>query len=418
MADNQTPTGEGKSRVTGSIIPNKATLGAHLKSGKILGYAVGGLLTVGAIGYVAVDTLHGFSSDSHPEHKAAVKAPTFRAKNPETRKTVSTPGPKGSATASTQSSATADTSGQAPANASAPAKPSPQATAFEQAIKGPGSVGWGNSQSAAPAPASTAQTSPELQEQLDLAKSLQATAKKGKEKSVYGKSLVRKEVSPYELLQGAVIPANLETGIKSDIAGEVTAVVSHPVYNSLNASTVLIPGGSRLIGYYKSGAAMGQDRIGVMWTRIEFPDGTYIRLSSMPGTSPRGYAGFKDLVDNHTWEIFKNALLLSLIDVGMTIASPSGSISASGAVTGNVALVEGEQSLAQTFGEAEAQLFQKYINVAPTLTIRPGYTFNVVVTKDLIFPGPYQHGVNQVATDAVGQAAQPSARDPYLGGAS
>jgi len=29
------------------------------------------------------------------------------------------------------------------------------------------------------------------------------------------------------------------------------------------------------------------------------------------------------------------------------------------------------------------------MNVAPTLEIRPGYQFTVMVTHDVVFPGPY-----------------------------
>ena len=288
---------------------------------------------------------------------------------------------------------------------------------------GPGGSGtsWGGNPTgmvAAAAASAAASPLPDANPEgaLTLAKSIALmTGKNQAQGGVYSSHLDRREVSPWELLQGAVIPAILETGIKSDLAGEVTAVVAHPVYNSLNAAYVLIPAGSRLIGYYRSGAVMGQTRVGVEWTRIEFPNGTYIRLSNMPGTSPRGYAGFKDLVNNHTWEIFKNALLLSFIDVGMSIASPTSSSTNTTGVTGNEALQDGEQSLAQTFGQAESQLFQKYINIAPTITIRPGYAFNVVVTQDLVFPGPYVHGADFVGTTASGEPAAPTELDPYGG---
>ena len=212
-----------------------------------------------------------------------------------------------------------------------------------------------------------------------------------------------------------MIPAVLETGIKSDIAGQVKAVVEHPVYNSLNGASVLIPAGSTLVGTYKSGAAMGQNRVAVMWTRVEFPNGTYMQLGKLTGSSPSGYAGFHDLVDDHTWEIFKNALLLSLIDMGTAIASPQSSSSNTTGVTGDEALQDGEQSLVQTFGQAETQLFQKYVNIAPTITIRPGYLFNVVVAKDLVFPGPYVHGVNETASPGgqVKPPAVPSELNPY-----
>jgi type IV secretion system protein VirB10 len=35
-------------------------------------------------------------------------------------------------------------------------------------------------------------------------------------------------------------------------------------------------------------------------------------------------------------------------------------------------------------------MIAKNLNIAPTLEIRPGFRFNVVVTKDLIFTKPYQ----------------------------
>jgi type IV secretion system protein VirB10 len=123
-------------------------------------------------------------------------------------------------------------------------------------------------------------------------------------------------------------------------------------------------------------------------------------------------------VDDHTWKIFKNALLLSLIQVGMAVASPTSAMTTTGAMTGNTALTDGEQSLAQTFGQAEAQMMQKSSNIAPTLTIRPGYAFNVVVTKDLVFPGPYKpykngNGVTEIAPTAAASAAAPTFANPY-----
>ncbi|MBU2825443.1 conjugal transfer protein TrbI, partial [Acidithiobacillus ferrooxidans] len=39
--------------------------------------------------------------------------------------------------------------------------------------------------------------------------------------------------------------------------------------------------------------------------------------------------------------------------------------------------------------EAESQLLEKYIDIAPTITIHPGYLFSVVVAHDMVFPGPY-----------------------------
>ena len=36
-----------------------------------------------------------------------------------------------------------------------------------------------------------------------------------------------------------------------------------------------------------------------------------------------------------------------------------------------------------------ARVIERNLNIAPTLEIRQGYNFNVMVTKDLIFDKPY-----------------------------
>jgi type IV secretion system protein VirB10 len=406
-------------RVGGTLRINPSTLATHLKRKPVIYAVVAGVSVLAGLCYGGYEIIEGWSHSSKPVQQQTATVPDFK---PGQR--IKTPAAKGSsATAKTDSSAstTPPKIKRVPMNSAVPqttaaanTQPSPQMQAFEQAMQWNNSASGGGS--AAPQPVAAQTASPAQPDALTLSKSIAMMTGKGQKKeSVYDTHLVRKEVSPYELLQGSVIPAVLETGIKSDLSGQVTAIVNHPVYNSLNGAYVLIPAGSRLIGTYKSGAAMGQDRVGVMWTRIEFPNGTYMQLGKMEGSSPRGYAGFKDLVNDHTWEIFKNALLLSFIDVGMSIASPTSTSTNTTGVTGNQALQDGEQSLAQTFGQAEAQMFQKLINVAPTITIRPGYAFNVVVAKDLVFPGPYRHGVSYVSSTAPTQPAAPTELNPYGG---
>jgi type IV secretion system protein VirB10 len=47
-------------------------------------------------------------------------------------------------------------------------------------------------------------------------------------------------------------------------------------------------------------------------------------------------------------------------------------------------------ALGQQLGRVTSQLISKNLNISPTLEIRPGYRFNVTVTKDLVFSKPYQ----------------------------
>ncbi len=406
--DDAAPSGPS---VAGSLKGNGAAMATVLKKQNILAAAVIGALVIGAGAYYAYDlgTGGGGKGGAVKIKQSSTPAPDFGLPN-STASTESVPPvavtdstESTSSTAPTDSTATEQAVQPAPAP-SGPAQPTPQQLAFQAAVSGggQGQVTWGSaSGSGTPATAAGAPTA------------AQATLPKPKS-SVYSTHLVRKEVSPYELLQGAVIPATMETGIKSDLPGEITAVVNQPVYNSVSGAYVLIPAGSKLVGTYQSKIIAGATRVGVAWTRILFPNGTYMQIGGMPGADSSGYSGFHDEVNDHTWTVFKNALLLSLIDVGMSVASPTGGTSTTGAMTGNTALQDGEQSLAQTFGQAEAQMMQQEINIAPTITIRPGYAFNVMVTKDLVFPGPYRHGT-QIAPTAPASAAGPTLANPYGG---
>ena len=71
--------------------------------------------------------------------------------------------------------------------------------------------------------------------------------------------------SPYLLQAGAVIPAALITGLRSDLPGQVTAQVTEDVYDSPTGEVLLIPQGARLIGQYDAQIAFGAGR-GPCWS--------------------------------------------------------------------------------------------------------------------------------------------------------
>ncbi|MEW6631694.1 MAG: TrbI/VirB10 family protein, partial [Pseudomonadota bacterium] len=85
-------------------------------------------------------------------------------------------------------------------------------------------------------------------------------------------------VSPYVLQAGAVIPAALVTGIRSDLPGQVTAQVTENVYDSPTGRLLLVPQGTRIIGQYDNGMGFGQRRVLLVWNRLIFPNGRSIVL--------------------------------------------------------------------------------------------------------------------------------------------
>ena len=109
----------------------------------------------------------------------------------------------------------------------------------------------------------------------------------------------------------------------------------------------------------------------------------------MPGSDVSGYAGYSDKVDNHYFRIFGSAILMSMISGGMAYTMDSLD-SGSGDSDNPTLQNEMGSALAAQLGQATLQLLQKNLNIKPTLEIRPGYQFNVIVTKDLAFERPYR----------------------------
>ncbi|MNH36744.1 Bacterial conjugation TrbI-like protein [compost metagenome] len=78
---------------------------------------------------------------------------------------------------------------------------------------------------------------------------------------------------------------------------------------------------------------------------------------------------------------------MSGIVAGISLSQDRGSNNESDRESASSAMSE---ALGQQLGQVTAQMIAKNLNIAPTLEIRPGYRFNVMVTKDLTFSKPYQ----------------------------
>ena len=186
---------------------------------------------------------------------------------------------------------------------------------------------------------------------------------------------------------GSVIPATLVGGINSDLPGQIIGQVSQNVYDTPTGKHLLIPQGSRLIGEYSSQVQYGQSRVFVVWQRLVFPDSKALDLGEMPGSSGAGYAGFHDRVNNHYIRIFGSAIMMSAILAGVELTqNDQGYTQGGNQQRMSDALSE---ALGNQLGGVMAEMLQKNMNIAPTLEIRPGYRFNVMLVKDLVFNGPY-----------------------------
>ncbi len=181
--------------------------------------------------------------------------------------------------------------------------------------------------------------------------------------------------SPFVVQAGAVIPAALMTGLRSDLPGQVTAQVTENVYDGPTGRTLLIPQGSRLIGQYDAQTTFGQSRALLVWNRLIMPNGRSIVLERQPGADASGYAGLEDEVDNHWGQILRAAFVSTLLSIG----------SQAGAGDDEDQLIQAlRRGSSDGVSQVGRQLVGRSLDIKPTITIRPGYPVRVIVTRDIV----------------------------------
>jgi type IV secretory pathway VirB10-like protein len=246
--------------------------------------------------------------------------------------------------------------------------------------------------------------SPEMVQAFHSGETLEIASAKGQQADSYISGdqnnltiSVHPAASPYTVMAGSILPAVLISGINSDLPGPILAQVSQNVLDSATGRSVLIPQGSRLIGAYQNASSYGQQRVQIGWQRLIFPNTTSMNLPQMPGADQRGYAGFSDQVNNHYLATFGTAAVMSLISAGQAVGRMA--TLGSGGTYGPYGYYQPNQwaMASQTAGSAASgqfgalgqQMMGQGLNRPPTIEIRPGYQFDVMVTQDLVFPGTY-----------------------------
>ena len=170
------------------------------------------------------------------------------------------------------------------------------------------------------------------------------------------------------LQAGSIFPVMLHTGINTDYEGQVIAVTQSDVYDTATGTTLLIPMGSKIVGSYSAEASDSSDRVSVTFTTVVFPDGgSYSIGNSMIAVDEQGYNGICGNLNKHTGAAIGKTMLNGLLSAGITALSTIGT---------NKATID-------TSGIQ--QLMQNSTNFKPTITIAPGYQFNIFVTQPVSF---------------------------------
>ncbi|WFR98454.1 type IV secretion system protein VirB10 [Rhizobium tumorigenes] len=183
----------------------------------------------------------------------------------------------------------------------------------------------------------------------------------------------------FMVTEGTIIPCILQTAIDTNLAGYVKCVLPQDVRGTTN-NVVLLDRGTTVVGEIQRGLQQGDARVFVLWDRAETPDHAMISLAS-PSADELGRSGLPGTVDNHFWQRFSGAMLLSVVQGAFQAASTYAG-SSGGGMSFNSFQNNGEQT-------ADTAL-KATINIPPTLKKNQGDTVSIFVARDLDFSGVYQ----------------------------
>ena len=199
------------------------------------------------------------------------------------------------------------------------------------------------------------------------------------------------------ITEGTIIPCTLQTAIDSQLPGLVTCVVPIDIRGA-TGNVVLLDRGTKIVGQLETGLLQGQNRVFVDWTRAETPDHVIVTLDS-PGSDELGRAGLPGAVNNHFWDRFGGALMLTLVQGGLQ----AGTLAAAGNGGNNSTSQQaalGFVYAAQSNGQSVANTaLANSINIPPTLTKNQGDTVSLIVAHDLDFSSVYRLRLDNIGAE-------------------
>jgi type IV secretion system protein VirB10 len=191
---------------------------------------------------------------------------------------------------------------------------------------------------------------------------------------------------PFVLFEGTELETALVNRLDGDFSGPVKVMVTNPVY-SHDRQHVLIPEGTFVLGETSKVQSLGQRRLAVVFHRLIMPDGYTVDLDQFRGLNQIGETGLKDQVNNHYLQIFGSSIALGIIAGAAQSSNANAGLYASGS--------EAYRSgVAASLSQSSTQVLDRFLNIAPTITIREGHRVKVYFTQDLLLPAYENHTVS------------------------
>ncbi|CAB3744023.1 hypothetical protein LMG24238_07194 [Paraburkholderia sediminicola] len=183
----------------------------------------------------------------------------------------------------------------------------------------------------------------------------------------------------YLLGRNTMIRCGQSTAIRTDRPGLIGCPIAQDVWSD-DGTTLLVRKGAMAKGEQRDAVLQGQGVIGAIWDEIDDGD-VHIPLNS-PATDPLGAAGIPAYIDEHFWQRFKGALMVSLIgDFGQALANKA---------TGSGQQITFSNSSNAT-QDVAAETLRNTINIPPTAYSNQGSVINIFVARDIDLSSVYEN---------------------------
>ena len=181
---------------------------------------------------------------------------------------------------------------------------------------------------------------------------------------------------------GRLIPAILTSAISSELQGIVTAQIEEDIYATMGRA-VLIPRGSKAIGFYSSNTKVGQNRLEIKWREIITPQGINILLTGAIASDNMGMSGAVGSVNNRYWERYGIGYSLSTISNVLLLAIASKIDN-----SGNAYAQEIYSSSRNDISTIVDDIIQQQSQIKPVIEIKSGSRIFIVPTNHMWFAKP------------------------------
>ncbi|WP_323086555.1 TrbI/VirB10 family protein [Providencia alcalifaciens] len=182
----------------------------------------------------------------------------------------------------------------------------------------------------------------------------------------------------YLLSAGTSMPCVLKTKIVTSYPAVVMCQLTKNVYSD-DGKTVLLRGGALLQGEQTRVLQQGVARVFVNWSTVK--DGNIrVRIDAL-GADGLGASGLPAWVDNHFWERFGGAIMLSFIDDALAAAASHASKENSSVTVDNTR---------NTAGNMAELALENSINIPPTAYVNQGEMLTVIVPRNVDFSSVFK----------------------------